>query len=67
MEPVSVTHHVAVVIPTLNEAETIAGVIIGIPRTLVHEIIVADSASGDGTSTIAAAAGGASYSIPGHP
>jgi glycosyltransferase involved in cell wall biosynthesis len=57
MESVSVTDRVAVVIPTLNEAESITDVITGIPRTLVHEIIVADSASGDGTATIAAAAG----------
>jgi glycosyltransferase involved in cell wall biosynthesis len=57
MESVSVTDRVAVVIPTLNEAESITGVISGIPRTLVHEIIVADSASDDGTATIAAVAG----------
>jgi glycosyltransferase involved in cell wall biosynthesis len=59
MEPVSVTDRVAVVIPTLNEAESITGVISGIPRMLVHEIIVADSMSDDGTATIAAAAGAA--------
>jgi glycosyltransferase involved in cell wall biosynthesis len=59
MEPVSVTDRVAVVIPTLNEAESITGVISGIPRMLVDEIIVADSMSDDGTATIAAAAGAA--------
>ena len=40
---------VAVVIPTLNEAETIAGTIAMLPRDVVDEIIVADSASRDGT------------------
>jgi glycosyltransferase involved in cell wall biosynthesis len=45
------------VIPTLNEAETIAGVIAELPRDLVHEIIVADSGSSDGTGPIAQAAG----------
>jgi glycosyltransferase involved in cell wall biosynthesis len=48
---------VAAVIPTLNEAETIAGAIASIPRDVVDEIIVADSSSRDGTSTIAEAAG----------
>jgi glycosyltransferase involved in cell wall biosynthesis len=47
----------AAVIPTLNESETIAGVIAELPRDLVHEIIVADSGSGDGTPAIASAAG----------
>jgi glycosyltransferase involved in cell wall biosynthesis len=51
MEPV------AVVIPTLNEAEAIAGVLAEIPRTLAHEIIVADSVSRDGTAAVAARAG----------
>ena len=48
---------VAAVIPTLNEAETIAGTIASIPRDVVGEIIVADSSSSDGTATIAQAAG----------
>jgi glycosyltransferase involved in cell wall biosynthesis len=48
---------VAVVIPTLNEAESITGVINEIPRAPVHEIIVADGASTDGTATLSAAAG----------
>jgi len=48
---------VAVVIPTLNEAASIAGVVGEIPRTLVHEIIVADGGSSDGTGAIAARAG----------
>jgi glycosyltransferase involved in cell wall biosynthesis len=48
---------VAAVIPTLNEAETIAGTIAAIPRDVVDEIIVADSTSRDGTAAIAEAAG----------
>lgn len=50
-------HGVAAVIPTLNEAETIAGAIAAIPRDVVDEIIVADSSSRDGTAAIAQAAG----------
>lgn len=53
MEPVAV----AVVIPTLNEAETIGAVVRELPRELVAEIIVADSDSDDGTADIARAAG----------
>jgi glycosyltransferase involved in cell wall biosynthesis len=48
---------VAAVIPTLNEAETIAGTIASLPRDVVDEVIVADSSSRDGTATIARAAG----------
>jgi len=48
---------VAAVIPTLNEAESIAGTIAALPRDVVDEIIVADSSSRDGTPAIAAAAG----------
>ena len=50
-------HGVAAVIPTLNEAATIAGTIASIPRDVVDEIIVADSSSRDGTAAIAEAAG----------
>ena len=50
-------HGVAAVIPTLNEAATIAGTIASIPRDVVDEIIVADSSSRDGTAAIAQAAG----------
>jgi glycosyltransferase involved in cell wall biosynthesis len=53
MEPLGV----AVVIPVLNEAASIAAVIDEIPRDLVHEIIVVDGGSSDGTAEIAAAAG----------
>ena len=45
------------VIPTLNEAATIAGVIASLPRDIVREVIIADSASRDGTPDIARAAG----------
>jgi glycosyltransferase involved in cell wall biosynthesis len=48
---------VSVIIPTLNEADSIAGVIAEIPRSEVLEIIVVDSGSTDGTREIAAAAG----------
>ena len=51
------TRVAAVVIPTLNEAESIGSVIAEIPGDLVREIIVADSASSDGTGEIAARAG----------
>jgi glycosyltransferase involved in cell wall biosynthesis len=44
---------VAAVIPTLNEAETIAGTIASLPRDIVDEIIVADSSSRDGTAVVA--------------
>jgi len=48
---------ITVIIPTLNEAGSIAAVIAEIPRPLVTEIIIADSASTDGTAEIARAAG----------
>jgi glycosyltransferase involved in cell wall biosynthesis len=51
MEPV------AVIIPTLNEAEAIGGVIAELPRPLVRDVIIADSGSTDGTSDVARAAG----------
>jgi glycosyltransferase involved in cell wall biosynthesis len=51
------------VIPTLNEAETIAAVIAALPRDIVQEIIVADSASRDGTPEIARAAGAGVISL----
>jgi glycosyltransferase involved in cell wall biosynthesis len=53
MEPLAV----AVVIPTLNEAESIAGVVAEIPRDLVREIIIVDGGSSDCTPTLAAAQG----------
>jgi glycosyltransferase involved in cell wall biosynthesis len=51
MEPV------AVVIPTLNEAEAIGAVVREIPRAVARDIIVADSGSRDGTQEAARAAG----------
>jgi len=48
---------VAVVIPTLNEATAIGGVIAEIPRAVADEIIVTDSGSTDGTAAVAQAAG----------
>ena len=48
---------VAVIIPTLNEAEAIGAVVREIPRSIATEIIVADSGSRDGTQDAARAAG----------
>jgi glycosyltransferase involved in cell wall biosynthesis len=48
---------VAAVIPTLNEAATIAGTIALLPREVVDEIIVADCSSRDDTAAVAEAAG----------
>jgi glycosyltransferase involved in cell wall biosynthesis len=53
MEPLAV----AVIIPTLNEAQSIKGVVIEIPRDLVRDIIIVDGGSSDGTPEIAEAAG----------
>ena len=52
-----VSESVAVVIPTLNEAESIGAVIAALPRHLVDHIIVADGGSTDGTPQIARGAG----------
>jgi glycosyltransferase involved in cell wall biosynthesis len=48
---------VAVIIPTLNEVESIGAVIAELPRSIVSEIIIADSGSTDGTQAAARAAG----------
>ena len=48
---------IAVVIPTLNEADSIGAVVGAIPRDLVNRIIVADGQSSDGTAARAADAG----------
>jgi glycosyltransferase involved in cell wall biosynthesis len=48
---------VAVVIPTLNEAESIAALIAALPRDVVDQIIIADGGSADGTPEIALHAG----------
>jgi glycosyltransferase involved in cell wall biosynthesis len=59
---------VAVVIPTLNEVGAIADVIAEIPRDVVRQVIVADSASSDGTQEAARRAGAevVSLSEPGY-
>lgn len=51
MQPVSI------VIPTLNEAETVGGVIREIPVPYAADVIVADGGSTDGTQAVARAAG----------
>ena len=48
---------VALIIPTLQEAETIAATLAEIPAGVVDEVIVADGGSTDGTREIAEAAG----------
>jgi len=48
---------VAVVIPTFNEAESIASVIAAMPRDVVGRVIVADGGSADGTQDNARRAG----------
>ena len=48
---------VAVVIPTLDEAASIAGVVRALPRDLVGRVIVADGGSADATAERAEAAG----------
>jgi glycosyltransferase involved in cell wall biosynthesis len=48
---------VTVIIPTLNEVDSIGRVIAEIPKDIVHEVIVADSGSTDGTQAAARAAG----------
>jgi glycosyltransferase involved in cell wall biosynthesis len=56
---------VAVVIPTLNEAEAIGAVIREIPRDVAHDIIIADSGSRDGTQAAAEAAGARVLAVTG--
>jgi glycosyltransferase involved in cell wall biosynthesis len=48
---------VAVIIPTLNEVDAIARVIAELPKSIVTEVIIADSGSTDGTQDAARAAG----------
>ncbi|MDE8345438.1 MAG: glycosyltransferase family 2 protein [Acidocella sp.] len=48
---------ITVIIPTLNEVEAIGDVIAELPKSLVTEIIVADSGSTDGTQEAARAQG----------
>src|SRR5580658_230548 len=51
------TTRVAVVIPTFNEAESIASVVAELPRAVVDRVIVADGGSVDGTQEHARKAG----------
>lgn len=51
------TAGVAVVIPTFNEAESIASVVAELPRNIVNRVIVADGGSADGTQERARNAG----------
>jgi glycosyltransferase involved in cell wall biosynthesis len=48
---------ISVVIPTLNEAQAIAGVVASVPKDRVTQIIVVDNGSIDGTAESAIAAG----------
>ncbi len=48
---------VALIIPTLNEADSIGATVAEVPRTLVDRILIADSGSTDGTAAAAIAAG----------
>jgi glycosyltransferase involved in cell wall biosynthesis len=48
---------ISVVIPALNEEQAIGDVVRAVPRGLVHEVIVADNGSTDGTVIQATAAG----------
>jgi glycosyltransferase involved in cell wall biosynthesis len=48
---------VTVVIPTFNEAESIASVVAELPRTVIDRVIVADGGSTDGTQDRARSAG----------
>ncbi|MEO1029301.1 MAG: glycosyltransferase family 2 protein [Pseudomonadota bacterium] len=56
-------HQISVIIPALNEAKAIAGVIKRIPA-FVHEVIVADNGSTDETASIARAAGAKVIAAP---
>lgn len=48
---------VAVIIPALNERESIAQVIAGLPGDLIQQVVVVDNGSTDGTGEVARAAG----------
>jgi len=57
MEPV------AVIIPTLNEADAIGAVVAELPRAIARQVIVADSGSRDGTPEVATRAGATVVSL----
>ena len=59
----SAAGRVAVVIPTFNEAESIAAVIAELPRNVVGRIVVADGGSTDGTAELARRAGAEVVSV----
>ena len=48
---------ISVIIPALNESETISQTLASIPRDQTHEIIVVDGGSIDGTPEMAASFG----------
>jgi glycosyltransferase involved in cell wall biosynthesis len=57
-------HGVSVVIPALNEAESIAAVVREMPWALIHECIVVDNGSTDATAAEASAAGARVVAAP---
>lgn len=63
-DPVPDFPHVAVIIPALNEATTIAGVILSIPGNTVTEVIVADNGSTDATALEAETVGARVVHVP---
>jgi glycosyltransferase involved in cell wall biosynthesis len=52
-----VAPRVAAVIPALNEEPSIGAVVAGLPRSLVHRVVVCDNGSTDRTAEVARAAG----------
>jgi len=57
---------VSVIIPALNEEETIAGVVRNVPREIANEVIVVDNGSDDRTAERARAAGAFVVAEPRH-
>lgn len=51
------------IIPALDEEQSIGAVVRGIDRVLIHEVIVADNGSRDATAAVAAAAGARVVSV----